>query len=101
MQIKVSKLILSIININAPPVHTTKMSLVVTANMSPNNNPIISNLIKVKKPITTNPTANEEWAKRPSKASPGKFVFFWSCINIKAITDEIKNTERAIFKSKL
>ena len=77
------------------------MSLVVTANMSPNNNPIISNLMNVKKPITTNPTAREEWAKRPSKASPGKLVFFWSCINIKAIIDEIKNTEREIFKSKL
>ena len=52
------------------------MSLVFTANISPNNRPIISNLINVKKPITTNPTANEECAKRPSKASPGKLVFF-------------------------
>ena len=51
---------LSIIKITAPPIHTTNISLGVTANMSPNNRPIISNLIKVKKPITTNPTANEE-----------------------------------------
>ena len=37
---------------------------------------MISNLINVKNPITTNPTANEECAKSPSKASPGKLVFF-------------------------
>ena len=41
-----------------------------------NNNPMMSNLIKVKNPITTRPTAREEWAKSPSKASPGKLVFF-------------------------
>ena len=60
----------------------------------------MSNLIKVKKPITTRPTANEEWAKSPSKASPGKLVFFWSCIKINAIKDEIINTETAKFNSK-
>ena len=32
----------------------------------------------IKKPITTNPTAKDEWANRPSKASPGRFVFFCS-----------------------
>ena len=36
----------------------------------------ISNLINVKKPITTKPTASEECANNPSKASPGKLVFF-------------------------
>jgi len=35
-------------------------SSVVTANISPNKSPIISKRIKVKKPITTNPTAKEE-----------------------------------------
>jgi len=60
MQIKVSKINLSITKIIVPPPHTTNISLVVTANISPNNSPMISNLIKVKKPITTNPTANEE-----------------------------------------
>ena len=47
--------------------------------------------MKDKKPITTNPTANEEWAKRPSKASLGRLVFFCSCIKINAIIDDIKN----------
>ena len=60
----------------APPVHIVKISLVFTASISPNNNPIISNLINVKKPITTKPTASDECANNPSKASPGKLVFF-------------------------
>ena len=49
-----------IIKINAPPAQIIIISLTVTANISPNNNPIISNLINVKNPITTNPTAKEE-----------------------------------------
>ena len=59
----------------------------------------MSNLMKDKKPITTNPTANEEWAKRPSKASLGRLVFFCSCIKINAIIDDIKNIETAILNS--
>ena len=43
----------------------------------------------MRKPITTSPTANDEWAKRPNKASPGKLVRFWRCINVKAIKEEI------------
>ena len=62
----------------APPIQIINMSFVVTANMSPNKRHIISNLMNVKKPITTNPTAKDEWANRPSKASPGRFVFFCS-----------------------
>ena len=44
--------------------------------MSPNNNPIISNRMNVKKPITTKPTARDECANKPNKASPGSFVVF-------------------------
>ena len=69
--------------------------------MSPNNNPIISNLMNVKKPITTSPTAKDEWAKSPNKASPGRLVLFWSWIKINAIKDEIINTEKAILNSKV
>ena len=60
----------------APPIQIINMSFVVTANMSPNKRPIISNLMNVKNPITTKPTAREEWANKPSKASPGRLVFF-------------------------
>ena len=42
--------------------------------------------------MTTRPIASDEWAKRPSKASPGRLVLFWSCIKVKAIKDEIINT---------
>ena len=49
----------------------------------------MSKRINVRNPITTNPTAKDEWAKRPSKASPGKLVFFCNWININATTDEI------------
>ena len=59
----------------------------------------MSNLINVKKPITTKPTANDEWAKSPSRASLGRLVFFCSCINIKAMIEEIKNIETAILNS--
>ena len=69
MSLRVSK-------INAPPIHIINKSLTETAKISPNNNPMMSNLINVKKPITTSPTASEECAKRPNKASPGKLVFF-------------------------
>ena len=46
--------------INDPPIHIINKSLIETAKISPNNNPIISNLINVKKPITTSPTARDE-----------------------------------------
>ena len=90
---------LRIKRINAPPIHMINKSSTVTASMSPNNNPIISNLINVKKPITTSPTARDEWAKRPNKASPGRLVLFWSCIKDKAIKEEIKNTDKAMLNS--
>ena len=38
-------------------------SISLTASISPNNNPIISNLIDVKKPKITKPTAKDECAK--------------------------------------
>ena len=60
----------------APPIHIINISSTVTASISPNNKPIISNLIKDKNPITTSPIAKEECARRPNKASPGKLVFF-------------------------
>ena len=60
----------------------------------------MSNLINDKNPITTKPTASEEWAKRPSKASPGKLVVFCNFNKIKATADEIIKTEKAIFISK-
>ena len=77
------------------------ISLIVTANMSPNNNPMISNLMNVKNPITTSPTAKDEWAKSPSKASPGRLVLFCKSIRINAIKDEIINTAIAILNSKV
>ena len=42
---------------------------------------------------------SDECAKRPSKASPGRLVLFWSWTKINAIKDEIKNTDRAILNS--
>ena len=45
-------------------------------SISPNNNPITSNLIDVKKPKITKPTARDECANKPNKASFGSFVFF-------------------------
>ena len=68
--------------------------------MSPNNKAITSNLIEVKKPITTSPTANEAWANRPNKASFGNFVYFCNCNNKIAKTAEIIKTENAILISK-
>ena len=76
MQIMISKLFLRINNINGPPIPIINKSSTVTANISPNNNPIISNLINDKKPITTRPIAKDEWARSPNKASPGRFVLF-------------------------
>ena len=74
--------------------------MIVTAKISPNNKPITSNLIKDKKPIATNPIPKDEWAKSPKRASPGKLVFFWSCIKNKAITDAVIKTDKAILNSK-
>ena len=71
----VSILIL-VLKINAPPIQINIKSISLTASISPNNNPITSNLIDVKKPKITKPTANEACASRPSNASFGNFVFF-------------------------
>ena len=54
------KINLRIRRINGPPIHIINKSSTVTASISPNNNPIISNLMNVKKPITTSPTAKDE-----------------------------------------
>ena len=62
---------------------------------------MISNLINVKKPITTKPTASDEWASSPSKASPGKLVFLSSFTKINAIIDEVINIATAILKSRV
>ena len=90
------QIILRTKSINPPPNQIINKSVTLTAKMSPNNKPIISNLINVKNPITTSPTAKDEWANKPNKASPGRLVLFWSFININAINDEIMNTEKAI-----
>ena len=68
--------------------------------MSPNNKPITSNLIEDKNPMTTSPTANDEWANKPNRASPGSLVVFCNLNNIIAIIEEITNTEKAILISK-
>ena len=86
-------------NINAPPNQTIIMSFTFTAKISPNNKPIKSNLIVAINPITTNPTAREEWASNPNNASVGKLVVFSNFSKIRATIDEIINTERAIFIS--
>ncbi len=58
------------------------------------------NRIDVKNPITTRPTAKEEWANKPNKASPGNFVVCCNFKSISATTDEIKKTENAMLISK-
>ena len=70
-----------------------------TAKISPNNKPIKSNLIVAINPITTNPTAREEWASSPNNASVGKLVVFSNFSKIKATTDEIIKTDNAILIS--
>ena len=87
-------------NIMAPPIHIIIISFKDTANISPNNNPITSNLINDKKPMTTRPIAKEECAKSPNNASPGRLVFFWRLTSSKAIMAEITKTDIAIFNSK-
>ena len=72
------------------------MSLTVTERISPNNKPIISNLINVKKPIKTKPTAMLECASKPNNASPGNLVLFCKLNNNNAIIPETKNTDREI-----
>ena len=67
---------LSINKISAPPIQIINRSISFTAKISPNNSPIISNRIEVRKPITTNPTARDECANKPNNASPGSLVVF-------------------------
>jgi len=87
-------------SIKAPPIQINNKSFWLTAKMSPNNNPITSNLIEDKNPITTSPTAKDEWANKPNKASPGNFVVFCNFSNIIAINEEIINTDKAILTLK-
>ncbi len=94
------QIIFKIKRIKAPPIQINNRSFWLTANISPNSNPITSNLIEDKKPITTRPTANDEWANKPNKASPGNLVVFCNLNNIIAITEETTNTEKAILMSK-
>ena len=68
--------------------------------MSPNSNPIRSKRIKDKKLITTKPTAKDECASNPNKASPGKFVVFCNFNKINATAEETKKTDKAILISK-
>ena len=61
---------------------------------------MISNLIEDKKLITTKPTASDEWANKPNRASPGNFVVFCNFKSISATAEEIKKTEKATLMSK-
>ena len=89
------QIILRIKRIIDPPNQIINKSISFTASISPNNKPMISNLIEDKKLITTKPTANDEWANKPSKASPGNFVVFCNFKSISATAEEIKKTEKA------
>jgi len=94
------QIIFKINNIKVPPNQIISKSISFTARISPNNKPMISNLIEDKKLITTKPTANDEWASKPNKASPGNFVVFCNLRSIKATAEEIKKTEKATLISK-
>ena len=59
-----------------------------------------TNLIDVKKPKITKPTANEACASKPSNASFGNFVFFCNFRRMIASTADIKKTAKAILISK-
>ena len=94
------QIIFKIKRIKAPPIQINNKSFWLTAKMSPNSKPITSNLIEDKNPMTTSPTANDEWANKPNRASPGSLVVFCYFNNIIAIIEEIANTEKAILISK-
>ena len=94
------QIIFKIKRIKAPPIQINNKSFWLTAKMSPNNKPITSNLIEDKNPMTTSPTANDEWANKPNRASPGSLVVFCNLNNIIALIEEITNTEKAILISK-
>ena len=79
-----------------PPNQIIKISSVVTERISPNNKPIISNLMKERKPIITSPIASVECARSPSNASPGNFVLFCKLIKSNAIAPETINTAKEI-----
>ena len=78
------------------PNQIIKMSFVVTESISPNNKPIISNLINERKPIMTSPTAILECARRPNNASPGNLVLFCKLNKSNATIPETKNTDKEI-----
>ena len=76
------------------------MSFGAKARIAPNRSPIIAKRINDKKLITTKPTANDEWASKPNKASPGKLVVFCNFNKTSATAEEIKKTDKAILISK-
>ena len=88
------------IKIIDPPSQIMRISLVVTERISPNNRPIMSNLIKVRKPMITRPTAILEWARSPNNASPGSFVLFCKLNKSNATIPETKNTDKEMLMLK-
>ena len=81
-----------------PPIQIIKRSLKLTERISPKSKPIKSILIKERIPKSTSPTAKTEWAKRPSRASLGRYVFFCKYKSDKEITPEIIKTDNTILK---
>ena len=73
-----------------------KISSTVTANISPNNNPIKSKRIDERKPISTSPIASVECANSPSKEYPANFVLFCKLSKSNATVQEIINTDKDI-----
>ena len=79
-----------------PPNQTIKISSTVTANMSPNNNPIKSKRMEDRKPINTRPIARVECARSPSNESPANFVLFCKLSRSNATVPDMINTDRDI-----
>ena len=82
----------------APQIQTIKRSFRFTERISPKSKPIKSILMNERIPKSTSPIAKTEWAKRPSKASLGKNVFFCRYRSDKEITPEMINTDSTILK---
>ena len=60
----------------------------------------MSNLIELRNPKITKPTARDACASKPNKASLGNFVFFCNCKRMIAKDADIKKTAKAILISK-
>ena len=73
-----------------------KISSMVTASISPNNNPIKSKRIDERKPISTSPIASVECANRPSKESPANFVLFCKLSKSNATVPDMIKTDKDI-----